>query len=155
VEISEGDLIVSSGGSASDLFTESFLHIVPTFEMEIVRWSKWLVNSVINPLGALSGLRNNQLLKAGLGTAIDTLTAELSGVIPAEMRDAASVKAGEVMDFLLESQPNKCSMLQDILSGRRTEIDYLTGLYKRKLKEDECPSAAIIFDLVSARAYQP
>ena len=154
VEISEGDLIVSSGGSASDLFRESFLHVVPTFEMEIVRWSKWLVNSVINPLGALSGLRNNQLLKAGLGTAIDTLTAELAGVIPAEMRDAASVKAGEVMDFLLESQPNKCSMLQDILSGRRTEIDYMTGLYKRKLK-DECPSAAIIFDLVSARAYQP
>lgn len=153
VEISEGDLIVSSGGTASDLFRESFLHVVPTFEMDIVRWSKWLVNSVINPLGALSSLRNNQLLKAGLGTVIDTLFLELVGVIPADMRNAASVKAAEMMDFLLESQPNMCSMLQDVLSGRRTEIDYLTGLYRRKLK-DECPTATIVSDLVSARAYQ-
>ena len=154
VEIAEGDLIVTEGGRAFDLFRESSLKVVPTFEMEIVRWSKWLVNSVINPLGALSGLRNNQLLGAGLGAAADTLFKELVGVIPEVHRDAAAAKAREMMDFLLESQPNMCSMLQDVLSGRRTEIDFMTGLYKNKLK-DRCPAAAIVSDLVSARAYQP
>ncbi len=153
VETTEGDLTVSSGGRASDLFRESFLNVVPTSDMETIRWSKWLVNSVVNPLGALSGLRNNQLLKAGLGTAIDTLAAELAGVIPVVVRDAAEGKAREMLDFLLESSPNMCSMLQDVLSGRRTEIDFLTGLYKKKLK-NECPSAAIVSDLVAARAYQ-
>ncbi len=154
VEIAEGDLIVSAGGRAEELFRESSLHVVPTFEMEIVRWSKWLVNSVINPLGALSGLRNNQLLGAGLGTAVDTLFTELVGVIPAVHRDSAAKKAREMMDFLLQSQPNMCSMLQDVLSGRRTEIDFMTGLYKKNLK-DRCPAAAIVSDLASARAYQP
>ncbi len=102
VETAEGDLIVSSGGRAEQLFRECSLHVVPTFEMEIVRWSKWLTNSVINPLGALSALRNNQLLEAGLGTIKDTLFLELAGMIPAALRDAAVEKAREITDFLLE-----------------------------------------------------
>ncbi len=151
VETAEGDLIVSSGGRAADLFRESFLHVVPTFEMEIVRWSKWLTNSVINPLGALSRLRNNQLLQAGLGTAADTLFMELVEVIPAVHRDAAAAKAREMLNFLLESQPNRCSMLQDIISGRRTEIDFLTGLYEKKLRE-KFPTASLVTDLIKSRA---
>ncbi len=153
VETTEGDLIVSSGGRAEQLFRESSMHVVPTFDMEIIRWSKWLTNSVINPLGALSGLRNNQLLKAGLGIVIDTLFTELSRMIPEVLRDAAASKAREILDFLLESQPNRCSMLQDILSGRRTEIDFLTGLYEKKLRE-KFPTAAMVTDLVNSRVYQ-
>ncbi|NOQ22655.1 MAG: hypothetical protein GQ565_08405 [Candidatus Aegiribacteria sp.] len=149
VETAEGDLIVSSGGSAEELFRESSLNVVPTCEMKVVRWSKWLTNSVINPLGALSGFRNNQLLEAGLGTAADTLFTELTGVIPLVLRDAAVEKARGMMDFLLESSSNRCSMLQDILSGRRTEIDYLTGLHEKQLR-GKCPSAALVTDLVRA-----
>lgn len=154
VETAEGDLIVSSGGRAYDLFKESSLHVVQTLEMEIVRWSKWLTNSVINPLGALSGLRNNQLLKAGLGTAADVLFMELIEVIPAVHRDAAAAKAREMMDFLLGYSPNRCSMLQDIISGRRTEIDFLTGLYEKKLRE-KFPTASLVTDLVKSRDLKP
>ena len=154
IETAEGDLIVSSGGRAFDLFRESSLNVVQTFEMEISRWSKWLANSVINPLGALSGLRNNQLIEAGLGTTADTLFTELTGVIPIELRDVAVSMARDMLDFLLESSPNRCSMLQDVLAGRRTEIDFLTGLYEKKQRE-KFPTAALVTDLVRAGALQP
>ena len=154
IETAEGDLIVSCGGRAFELFRGSSLHVVPTEDMEIVRWSKWLANSVINPLGAISGLRNNQLLEAGLGTTADILFMELSGVIPARLRDAAVKRAGEMLDFLLESSFNRCSMLQDILTGRKTEIDFLTGLYKKNLM-DKCAVASVLTDMVKAITLQP
>ncbi len=154
VGTAEGDLYVSYGGRAHDLFRESSLHLVQTFEIEIVRWSKWLTNSVINPLGALSGLRNNQLLEAGLGTVVDILFTELTGVIPVILRDTAVEKAREMLNFLLESSFNRCSMLQDIVAGRRTEIDFLTGLHEKQFREN-CPAAATITSLVRARALQP
>ena len=151
VETAEGDLIVSTGGRAYDLFRESSLHLVLTDEMEIVRWSKWLANSVINPLGALSGLRNNKMLEAGLGTTADRLFTELAGVIPVILRDTAVEKARGMLDFLLESSSNRCSMLQDVLAGRRTEIDFLTGLYEKKLPE-KFSTAASVTDLIRARS---
>ncbi|MEN8208227.1 MAG: ketopantoate reductase C-terminal domain-containing protein [Candidatus Fermentibacteria bacterium] len=154
VETTEGDLTVSAEGRAFDLFAESWLRVVPTNEMETVRWAKWLVNSVINPLGALSGLRNNQLIEAGLGTAADRLFTELEVVIPADLRNTSAEKAREMMDFLLDTSSNMCSMLQDVLSGRKTEIEFMTGLCKKKLK-DSCPAAAVVSGLVSAGAYQP
>ncbi len=153
VETSEGDLIVSSGGVAFELFRESYFSVVSVEEMEIIRWSKWLTNSVINPLGALTGLRNNQLLKAGLGRTADTLFTELAGVIPPVLRDAAVDVARDMLDFLLESSPNRCSMLQDILAGRRTEINFLTGLHEKQLR-GKCPTAASVTGLVRARALQ-
>lgn len=154
VETAEGDLIVSSGGRAEEIFVKSSLNVVPIGDMEIVRWAKWLANSVINPLGALSGLRNNQLLEAGLGAVADTLFTELARVIPADLRDAAVVQAEKMLDFLLESSSNRCSMLQDIVAGRRTEIDFLTGLHEKRLQV-KCPAAASVTGLVKARALQP
>jgi 2-dehydropantoate 2-reductase len=149
VETTEGDLIVSSEGRALELFQESSLKLIITEDMETVRWSKWLVNSVINPLGALSGLRNNRLLEAGLGEIADNLFNELIPMIPADLRSTAAEKAKGMLDFLLRSSSNRCSMLQDVLAGRRTEIDFLTGLHEKQLR-DKCPAAASVTALVRA-----
>jgi ketopantoate reductase len=45
-------------------------------------------------------------------------------------------------------------MLQDILAGRRTEIDFLTGFHEKQL-QDKCPTAASVTGLIRARALQP
>jgi len=149
VETTQGDLIVSSGGEAEKLFQESPFKVVPTAEMEIVRWSKWLTNSVINPLGAISQKKNNQLLEAGLGTVADKLFIELVEVIPESIRVSAKEKASEMLDFLLNSSSNRCSMLQDILEGRKTEIDFLTGLCEKQFGQ-RCPAASVLTDMVKA-----
>ena len=149
VETSQGNLIVSSGGEAEALFRASPLEVVPAADMEIVRWSKWLANSVINPLGALSGKKNNKLLEAGLGIVANELFKELVEVIPESIRVPAKEKASEMLDFLLNFSSNRCSMLQDILEGRETEIDFLTGLCENQFGK-RCPAASVMTDLVKA-----
>lgn len=154
VDTAAGRLIVSSDGSAVELFSECGIPLEITDELDSVRWAKWLVNSVINPLSALAGLRNNQLLKAGLKSVIDRMFNELVQVIPEDYGDAAHREAETMLDFLLRSSGNRSSMLQDIETGRKTEIDYLTGLCEKRLP-DECPTAAVVTDLVKARALRP
>ena len=151
VDTASGSLIVSSGGSARSMFKDCGIPIEITDNMETVRWAKWLVNSVINPISALAGLRNNQLRHAGLSSLINNLFRELVQVIPFDYREAAEEEASVMLDFLLSSSGNRSSMLQDIDANRRTEIDFLTGLHEKRLP-GECPTAAAVTDLVRARA---
>jgi ketopantoate reductase len=151
VEISEGEVTASSGGLAEELFGMGSLELAVTMDMDSLRWAKWLANSVINPLGALSGLRNDQIIGAGLGTVVDALSSELAAVIPEEFRLSAIDEAGRMLKFLLHKSTNICSMLQDIHAHRRTEIDFLTGLYESHLR-GTFPTAAAVTGLVRARS---
>lgn len=154
VDTSPGELVLSSDGIAKSLFRNCGIPVEITDSMETVRWAKWLVNSVINPLGALAGVRNNLLRQAGLSSLIEKLFRELVQVIPFDYREAAEEEASVMLDFLLSSSRNRSSMLQDIDANRRTEIDFLTGLYEKRLP-GKCPAAAAVTDLVRARALQP
>ncbi|MFO8182793.1 MAG: ketopantoate reductase C-terminal domain-containing protein [Candidatus Aegiribacteria sp.] len=149
VETFPGRLTLSPGGEAESVFAGSVIPVVPTDSMEVMRWGKWLVNSVINPLGAITGLRNSELLHVGLGDAVEVLFSELIEVVPSEHRPAAGREALKMMRDLLSSSFNRCSMLQDLEAGRRTEIDFLTGLC-RNLPRDECPAALCLTGLVGA-----
>ncbi|MCK4505083.1 MAG: hypothetical protein KAW14_05665 [Candidatus Aegiribacteria sp.] len=153
VDTAPGELVLSSDGFARSVFKDCGIPIEITDNMETVRWAKWLVNSVINPLSALAGVRNNQLRHVGLSSLIERLFRELVQVIPFDYREAAEEEASEMLDFLLSSSGNRSSMLQDINANRRTEIDFLTGLHEKQLP-GECPTAAAVTDLVRARVLQ-
>ena len=154
VDTAPGELILASDGIARPLFKDCGIPIEITDNMETVRWAKWLVNSVINPLGALAGVRNNQLRHAGLSPLIDNLFRELVQVIPFDHREAAEEEASVMLEFLLSFSGNRSSMLQDFDGNRRTEIDFLTGLHEKRLP-GKCPTAAAVTDLVRARVLQP
>ena len=91
-------------------------------------WIKTLVNVGINPYGALTGKRNGELIE-------DSKIREL-------MVDTVKegVKVAEKMGINLKEDPvrlmlktaeatakNLNSMLQDLIKGKKTEIDYLNG----------------------------
>lgn len=149
VETFPGRLTLSPGGASESVFAGSGIPVVPTDSMEVMRWGKWLVNSVINPIGAITGLRNSELLDAGLGDTIEVLFRELIEVVPPEHRPAAGREALKMMKELLSSSFNRCSMLQDLEAERRTEIDFLTGLC-RDLPQADCPAALCLTGLVRA-----
>ncbi|MBN2586290.1 MAG: ketopantoate reductase family protein [Candidatus Fermentibacteraceae bacterium] len=144
-----GDVIVSADGSAGGLFGKSPIPVRFTDSMEMLRWGKWLVNSVINPLGAISGLPNDRLLGAGLEDAIEILFEELLPVVPDEYRSSAGSEALSMMTRLLGSSSNRCSMLQDIDAGRRTEIDFMTGMCI-EFSGGRCPASACVTGLLKA-----
>ncbi len=91
-------------------------------------WAKTIVNSAINPITAVTGLKNGYLLK------IPELTKVMEKVCEEGIRVAN--KSGIFFDFnvfektkkiaALTSE-NRSSMLQDLQNKKKTEIDFING----------------------------
>lgn len=92
-------------------------------------WAKVVVNAAINPLTAITGLRNGALLRVrALGDLMQRAAEEVVDVARAEgaplPEDDLVLRARRVAELTAE---NKSSMLQDVERGRRTEIDAICG----------------------------
>ncbi|MFA5944946.1 MAG: 2-dehydropantoate 2-reductase [Candidatus Thermoplasmatota archaeon] len=92
-------------------------------------WRKALVNGGINPVGALYGVRNGDILKrADLRKLCLGLVKEMEGLaklarIPLPPGDLQQL----TITTLERTAMNKCSMLQDVEAKRPTEIEQITG----------------------------
>ena len=122
-------------------------------DVQAILWAKAIVNAGINPLGALTRLRNGQLLQALaarmlMGQIVDEAcrVAHAAGVAPGE--DLVSL----VEEVARKTANNRCSMLQDLVAGRPTEIDYINGYIATLGRElgCPCPANATVRDLVAA-----
>jgi len=127
-------------GELSGEFSERVLMIAETFsrcgiEVEVTSkihsavWLKTLVNAGINPLSALTGLKNGQLLEIPEVREF-MVQAVLEGVRVAERLkvDLGGVDPVELMLKIAETTyHNRSSMLQDVLRGKRTEIEAVNG----------------------------
>jgi len=92
-------------------------------------WEKVFVNIGINAIGALTGLKNGQLLE-------NSSLRKLMGKAVKEALEVAHVKQinfsnrdyVELMySVAKKTYDNKNSMLQDVLKGKPTEIDFING----------------------------
>ncbi len=93
------------------------------------RLAKLLVNLAINPLAAIFRVANGTLLEPPYRLYLDALVREAWPVLRAEglMLDEAAAHQ-HVADVARATATNRASMLQDVLAGRRTEIDAITGV---------------------------
>lgn len=91
-------------------------------------WAKTIINSTINPITAVTGLKNGYLLK------IPALTRLVEQVCKEGVKVAN--REGVFFDFDIFEETkkiasltseNRSSMLQDIESGKKTEIDFING----------------------------
>jgi len=100
--------------------------------MESIVWEKTLVNAGINPFGALTGLRNGELLEAeGIPEAMAETVRE--GVKVAERKGVRLLRDPVKLTFetAQATAQNYNSMLQDVKNRKRTEIDYINGALSR------------------------
>ncbi|MTJ02395.1 2-dehydropantoate 2-reductase [Idiomarina piscisalsi] len=118
------------------ILAKSFKPIIFESDIQTRRWSKLLINCVINPLTAIHQCNNGELLKAEWQEVIQSLVDEAVCVARVEQvnLDAKSVYE-EILRVAGETRNNESSMLQDIRYNRRTEIDYLTGYIIKKAKK--------------------
>ncbi len=151
VRIFPGLCYVRKDGEARKLFQTTSLEQEPVDDIDLPVWAKWLVNSVLNPLGALTGASNNMLYDVGLEPVAKQLFAELSILIPDGLRPDAVELAREMIDYLVENSGNRCSMLIDLEREGETEIEFLTGFAER-IGPGSSPTARILSDLVRARS---
>ncbi len=110
------------------IFSEAGLSTNQSEKIFVDVWTKLLVNAGINPFGALTGLRNGELL------FLPNLRSLMTEVV------LEGINVSKMVGIRLEKDPaflmlqvaertalNKNSMLQDIENGKRTEICYING----------------------------
>ncbi|KAI8922290.1 ketopantoate reductase PanE/ApbA C terminal-domain-containing protein [Powellomyces hirtus] len=108
----------------------------PVMNEQLIR--KLVVNSCLNPLAALFGLPNGGFLGQRGVDLIMRLCEELAPLIDL-MHIGYKPTVDELVNIVLHvadaTKSNKNSMLADIESGRRTEIDYILGYWLAKARE--------------------
>lgn len=96
------------------------------------RLAKLLVNLAINPLAALFRVPNGALLEPPHRVLLDTLVHEALPVLRAHGLDLDETAAlARVHAVATATARNRASMLQDVLAGRPTELDAITGALLR------------------------
>ncbi|MCX8204421.1 MAG: 2-dehydropantoate 2-reductase [Candidatus Nezhaarchaeota archaeon] len=157
-----GETVISTGHPALEKFADALnasgLPARVVEDMEGAVWLKTLINAGINPLGALTGLRNGELLEAGW-------LRELMRRVVEEGWMVASKKGVELSEDPVEAAfrvakataGNKNSMLQDLEKGRRTEVDYINGAIAREAEElgIEAPLNKALTLLIKAMEARP
>jgi len=119
----------SLSDETAKLLKSAGLEVEVTTDVDALLWRKVLINCAINPLTALTRLRNGELLERA---ALLALAKEVATEVY-EVGQAVGIDWGEfdshreVEEVCQATAANQSSMLQDILAGRRTEVEYITG----------------------------
>jgi 2-dehydropantoate 2-reductase len=105
-------------------------------------WKKLIINSAINPLTALLGVQNGELLRRPAARALmRTLAQETAAVALAERVSLVSGDpAGMVEDVARRTAGNYSSMLQDVRRGAPTEIEAICGAVAQAGRRDGVPT---------------
>lgn len=115
-----------AGEKISALLRKSGMEVTVTDDMEKEEWSKLIVNCVINPLTAVLRVRNNEIGADSLKVIRHSVVDECIRVGNAE---GMSFKSGlhADIDRKIRDYSNFSSMCQDIMKGKKTEIEFLSG----------------------------
>ena len=92
-------------------------------------WEKAIINSAANPLAAIMRYPNGMVYNSpDLMSLIDELIHEACLVAHADGCPVNEEELqGRIRHILRDTSTNRCSMLQDVINGRSTEIDDLNG----------------------------
>jgi 2-dehydropantoate 2-reductase len=111
---------------AAELLNAAGLPAEVAEDLAPVVWSKLIANTAINPLTALTGHRNGELLEGPLASLLDDLAYETAAVaVAAGVALPFADAAAHARAVATMTAPNRSSMLQDVTAGRRTEIGAL------------------------------
>jgi 2-dehydropantoate 2-reductase len=110
------------------VFSEAGLPTGVTNNIEGTVWTKILINAGINPFGALTGMKNGELM---MFPELKELMVE-TVIEGTKVARKINVKLeGDPVSLMLKTAEmtaqNRNSMLQDVEKGKRTEIDFING----------------------------
>jgi 2-dehydropantoate 2-reductase len=110
-------------------------------DIEAVLWEKLLVNVGINPLTALLRVKNGELLKIPPAWEMAVAAAtEALAVARASGINLTVDPEGRLREVCAATAANRSSMLQDVLAGRRTEIEALNSQVAARGKSRGVPA---------------
>ncbi len=114
----------------AELFEASGLKARVAADLRREVWKKLIVNSAVNPLGAVTGCENLALVEnRDLRDLLGHLVRE--GERAAKLEGYSFDLLGKVEDLARRTGRNMNSMLQDFRRRKRTEIEFLNGFLVR------------------------
>ncbi len=140
------------GSKICNMLNKSGFQARKTPKIKLIMWQKLLTNAAICPLGALLHVPNGRILeKPSILRIFNAILEEGLTIARLNMPDEDfSETKSFVMNVIEKTKDNRCSMLQDIERGRRTEIDFINGFIVQESKRLglKAPINAAIADLV-------
>jgi len=130
---SDGDRLAE----AAEAFSLAGLPARIEADVETLIWSKLIINVGINPLTAITRLRNGQLLDfPGTERIMEEAVGEAAALAAALNITLVYPDAvARVKEVARATAGNVASMLQDVLARNRTEIDYINGAVAARGRE--------------------
>ncbi|KAJ3194350.1 hypothetical protein HK101_002918 [Irineochytrium annulatum] len=114
---------------------------------------KLVVNAGLNPLTALSGGRNGQVVDSPHGRAlVASACEEIAQILEKELGMSGEAMAKAVEDVAMRTRGNRNSMEVDVTAGRETEVDFILG-YLIDMASDSSATARLgmLRDLIKLR----
>lgn len=117
-------------------------------------WHKLIINSVINPLTALLGIPNGELIEhQSLLTVMRQLMEEARTVAARSGAQADDSIWESILEVCRRTASNRSSMLQDLEAGRPTELRWINGAVVEAARRYglSVPTHETILQLVQAK----
>jgi 2-dehydropantoate 2-reductase len=138
------------------LLREAGFTVATTPDPEALVWGKLVINAAINPLTALLGVPNGELLTRPTARALMAdLACEAAAVAAAQGIRLPYPDPVEMAEGVAQkTAANRSSMLQDVERGAPTEIDAICGAIARAGERVGVPTPAnsVVWRLVEALA---
>ncbi|WDE00141.1 2-dehydropantoate 2-reductase [Thalassomonas actiniarum] len=132
-----GQLAVKQQTELTNLLNLALPQVEWTNNIVEKQWRKLAVNSVINPLTALHQLKNGQILKDKFTAQITAILTEVSQVAKSQGIELNLRELEQVVTGVAQATSNNISSMRcDVLGGKKTEIDYISG-YIHRLGEEQ------------------
>jgi 2-dehydropantoate 2-reductase len=139
----------------ADIMNRAGIPVETTDRIQGKLWSKNLINCSLNPLSAITGVTYGKLREPNSWHIIDQIVREIYAVVRAEgialQWGDPDAYLGYLYGALIPVMAgHSSSMLQDMLHGHKTEIDYLNGAVVTAGKRFGVPTPynACISDLI-------
>jgi 2-dehydropantoate 2-reductase len=118
----------------ADLFNQAGLNAISSGDIESELWMKGIINASINPLTAILGCLNGDILKdeGVLGISQLACSEAVAVVEGIGVRLPPGDQFAKVKEVMRATSRNRSSMLQDLERGKRTEIDEINGEIVRR-----------------------
>jgi 2-dehydropantoate 2-reductase len=110
----------------AETFNKSGLKTVVSKDINTEIWNKLIINSVINPLTAVFRVRDREICSRSLREVRHQIVSECVAVGKTQGIEFRPDLA-EIIDKEIVNYTNFSSMCQDIMKGKKTEIDFLNG----------------------------
>lgn len=128
IRVWKGRTTLAKSVAAEDvaaLFNASGLETRISENINAEVWHKLALNCVINPLTALFRVRNRDITSESIKWIRNEIVRECFAVAEAEMSDPKFSPAN--IDSTIRDYTNFSSMCQDVMKGKKTEIEFLNG----------------------------